>query len=42
MARTARRDVIGLLMERQLTYTEVEADALVAKTLFGKLVHFMS
>jgi hypothetical protein len=31
VARTARRDVISLLIERQLTYTEVEADALVAK-----------
>jgi hypothetical protein len=31
MARTARRDVIGLLIERQVTYTQVEADALVAK-----------
>lgn len=31
MARTARRDVIGLLIEKQVTYTEVEADALVAK-----------
>ncbi len=31
MARTARRDVISLLIEKQLTYTEVEADALVAK-----------
>ena len=29
MAKTARRDVIGLLIERQVTYTEVEADALV-------------
>ena len=31
MARTARRDVISLLMKKQVTYTEVEADALVAK-----------
>jgi len=31
VARTARRDVISLLIEKQLTYTEVEADALVAK-----------
>jgi hypothetical protein len=31
VARTARRDVIGLLIEKQVTYTEVEADALVAK-----------
>ena len=31
MARTARRDVIRLLIERQVTYTEVEADALVTK-----------
>ena len=31
MARTARRDVIGLLIEKQVTYTELEADALVAK-----------
>jgi len=31
MARTARRDVIGLLMEKQMTYTEAEADALIAQ-----------
>jgi hypothetical protein len=31
MARTARRDVIGLLIEKQATYTEVETDALVAQ-----------
>ena len=31
MARTARRDVIGLLIEKQVTYTEVEADALIAQ-----------
>lgn len=31
MARTARRDVIGLLMEKQVTYTEAEADALIAQ-----------
>jgi hypothetical protein len=31
MARTARRDVIGLLVEKQVTYTEVEADALIAQ-----------
>ena len=31
MARTARRDVIGLLIEKQVTYTEVEAEALVAQ-----------
>jgi hypothetical protein len=31
VARTARRDVISLLIEKQVTYTEVEADALVAK-----------
>jgi hypothetical protein len=31
VARTARRDVIGLLIEKQVTYTEVEADALVAQ-----------
>ena len=31
VARTARRDVIGLLIERQVTYTEIEADALVAQ-----------
>ena len=30
VARTARRDVIGLLIEKQVTYSEVEADALVA------------
>ena len=29
MARTARRDVIGLLIEKQVTYTDVEADALI-------------
>ncbi len=31
MARTARRDVIGLLIEKQVTYTEVEADTLIAQ-----------
>jgi hypothetical protein len=31
MARTARRDVIGLLIEKQMSYTEVEAEALIAK-----------
>jgi len=31
VARTARREVIGLLIEKQMTYTEFEADALVAK-----------
>jgi len=31
MARTDRRAVIGLLMEKQVTYTEVETDALVAE-----------
>jgi hypothetical protein len=31
VARTARRDVIGLLIEKQVTYTEVEADALIAQ-----------
>jgi hypothetical protein len=31
VARTARREVIGLLIEKQVTYTEVETDALVAK-----------
>jgi hypothetical protein len=31
VARTARRDVIGLLIERQVTYTELEADALIAE-----------
>jgi hypothetical protein len=31
MARTARRDVIGLLIEKQVTYTDVEADALIAQ-----------
>jgi hypothetical protein len=31
VARTVRRDVISLLIEKQVTYTEVEADALVAK-----------
>jgi hypothetical protein len=31
MARTARRDVIGLLIEKQVTYTEVEAEALIAQ-----------
>ena len=30
MARTVRREVIGLLIEKQVTYTEVEADALIA------------
>jgi hypothetical protein len=31
VARTARRDVIRLLIEKQVPYTEVEADALVAQ-----------
>jgi hypothetical protein len=31
VARTARRDVIGLLVEKQVPYTEVEADALVTE-----------
>ena len=31
VARTARREVIGLLIEKQVTYTEVEADALIAQ-----------
>jgi hypothetical protein len=31
MARTARRDVIGLLIEKQVIYTDAETDALVAK-----------
>lgn len=31
MARTARRDVIGLLIEKQVPYTEVEADALITR-----------
>ena len=31
MARTARRDVIGLLIEKQVAYTEIEADALIAQ-----------
>ena len=31
MARTVRRDVIGLLIEKQVTYTEVELDALIAQ-----------
>ena len=31
VARTARRDVIGLLMEKRVTYTEAEAEALVAQ-----------
>jgi hypothetical protein len=31
VARTARRDVIGLLIEKQVTYTEVEADALITQ-----------
>jgi len=31
VARTARRDVIGLLIEKQIPYTEVEADALIAQ-----------
>ncbi len=31
VARTARRDVISLLIEKQVTYSEDEADALVAK-----------
>jgi hypothetical protein len=31
VARTARRDVIGLLIKKQVTYTEAEADALVAQ-----------
>jgi len=29
MAKTARRKVIGLLIEKQVDYTEVEADALI-------------
>jgi hypothetical protein len=37
VARTARRDVIGLLIEKQATYTEAEADELVAKA--KKLAH---
>jgi hypothetical protein len=31
VARTVRREVIGLLIERQVDYTEVEADALIAQ-----------
>ena len=31
MARTARREVIGLLIERRVPYTDAEADALVAE-----------
>jgi hypothetical protein len=31
VARTARRDVIGLLIEKQVAYTEAEADALIAQ-----------
>ncbi len=31
MARTARREVIGLLIEKQVTYTEAEAEALIAQ-----------
>jgi hypothetical protein len=31
MARTARREVIGLLIEKQVTYTEVEVEALIAQ-----------
>jgi hypothetical protein len=31
VAKTARRDVIGLLIEKQVTYTDVEADALIAQ-----------
>jgi hypothetical protein len=31
VARTARRDVIGLLIEKQVTYTEVEAAALITR-----------
>jgi hypothetical protein len=31
VARTARRDVISLLMKKQVIYTEVETDVLVAK-----------
>jgi hypothetical protein len=31
VARTARRDVIGLLIARQVTYTDAEAEALIAK-----------
>jgi len=31
MARTARRDVIGLLVQKEVTYTEAEADALIAQ-----------
>jgi hypothetical protein len=37
VARTARRDVISLLIEKQVTYTEGETDALVAKA--KKLAH---
>jgi hypothetical protein len=31
VAKTARREVIGLLIEKRITYTDVEADALVAQ-----------
>jgi hypothetical protein len=31
VAKTARREVIGLLIEKQVTYTEAEADALIAQ-----------
>ena len=31
MARTARREVIGLLVEKQVAYTDAEADALIAE-----------
>ena len=31
MAKTARREVFGLLVEKRVTYTDVEADALVAR-----------
>jgi hypothetical protein len=31
VAKTARREVIGLLIEKQVTYTEGEADALIAQ-----------
>jgi hypothetical protein len=31
VARTARRDVIGLLLEKQVTYTDTEADELIAQ-----------
>jgi hypothetical protein len=31
VARTARRDVIGLLIEKHIAYTEVEVDALITQ-----------